>query len=138
MFLQSFIEAQGKRKRLYSSLAPLDLLWWQLSAKNPSVLQWFSFSFSSLLFSLFWFVTCKHEMIEMNFIAGVSCLKPKTRPAILRIPLDKIKWPLIRTRANDPKKVKELMESIRLISLQELVITPFLLSFIYQTLLGFG
>ncbi|RWW25641.1 hypothetical protein GW17_00010009 [Ensete ventricosum] len=40
-------------------------------------------------------------------------------PAILELPLNKIRRPLMRTRANDPEKVKELMESIRLIGLQE-------------------
>ncbi|XP_077221199.1 sulfiredoxin [Tasmannia lanceolata] len=40
-------------------------------------------------------------------------------PVILEIPLDKIRRPLTRTRANDPVKVKELMESIREIGLQE-------------------
>ncbi|RWR88540.1 sulfiredoxin, chloroplastic/mitochondrial [Cinnamomum micranthum f. kanehirae] len=40
-------------------------------------------------------------------------------PVILEIPLDKIRRPLMRTRANDPKKVEELMESIREIGLQE-------------------
>ncbi|KAM0952142.1 putative sulfiredoxin [Dioscorea sansibarensis] len=50
---------------------------------------------------------------------GVPFSKPKTGPAILEIPLEKIRRPLMRTRANDPEKVKELMESIRLIGLQE-------------------
>ncbi|XP_042391525.1 sulfiredoxin, chloroplastic/mitochondrial-like isoform X3 [Zingiber officinale] len=51
---------------------------------------------------------------------GVPFLKPKSGgPTILEIPLDKIRRPLMRTRANDPLKVKELMESIRLIGLQE-------------------
>ncbi|KAJ8627719.1 hypothetical protein MRB53_021026 [Persea americana] len=40
-------------------------------------------------------------------------------PVILEIPLDKIRRPLMRTRANDPKKVEELMDSIREIGLQE-------------------
>ncbi|RZR92192.1 hypothetical protein BHM03_00020477 [Ensete ventricosum] len=40
-------------------------------------------------------------------------------PAILELPLNKIRRPLMRTRANDPEKVNELMESIRLIGLQE-------------------
>ncbi|XP_074564425.1 sulfiredoxin, chloroplastic/mitochondrial isoform X2 [Curcuma longa] len=51
---------------------------------------------------------------------GVPFSKPKSGgPAIMEIPLDKIRRPLMRTRANDPTKVKELMESIRLIGLQE-------------------
>ncbi|XP_051125007.1 sulfiredoxin, chloroplastic/mitochondrial [Andrographis paniculata] len=39
-------------------------------------------------------------------------------PAILELPLDKIRRPLMRTRANDPHKVKQLMESISEIGLQ--------------------
>lgn len=74
----------------------------------------------------------------MNVIARVSFLKPKTGPAILRISQEKIRRPPMHMRENDPKKVKELMESIHMIGLQEPVMTPFLLSFIYQTLLGLG
>ena len=39
-------------------------------------------------------------------------------PVILELPVDKIQRPLLRTRSNDPEKVKELMESIREIGLQ--------------------
>lgn len=39
-------------------------------------------------------------------------------PVIVELPLDKIKRPLMRTRANDPNKVKELMDSIKEIGLQ--------------------
>ncbi|XP_044507802.1 sulfiredoxin, chloroplastic/mitochondrial-like [Mangifera indica] len=39
-------------------------------------------------------------------------------PVIVELPLDKIKRPLIRRRANDPNKVKELMDSIKEIGLQ--------------------
>ncbi|KAJ7969309.1 Sulfiredoxin [Quillaja saponaria] len=39
-------------------------------------------------------------------------------PVILELPLDKIRRPLMRTRANDPIKVKELMDSISEIGLQ--------------------
>ncbi|GMH09456.1 hypothetical protein Nepgr_011297 [Nepenthes gracilis] len=39
-------------------------------------------------------------------------------PVIMELPLDKIRRPLMRTRENDPQKVKELMESIREIGLQ--------------------
>ncbi|CAK7337013.1 unnamed protein product [Dovyalis caffra] len=39
-------------------------------------------------------------------------------PVILELPLDKIRRPLMRTRANDPIKVKELMDSIKEIGLQ--------------------
>ncbi|KAL9456581.1 hypothetical protein AB3S75_005748 [Citrus x aurantiifolia] len=39
-------------------------------------------------------------------------------PVILELPLDKIRRPLMRTRANDQNKVKELMDSIQQIGLQ--------------------
>ncbi|KAF3450024.1 hypothetical protein FNV43_RR06103 [Rhamnella rubrinervis] len=39
-------------------------------------------------------------------------------PVIVELPLDKIRRPLMRTRANDPTKVKELMDSIAEIGLQ--------------------
>ncbi|KAF3684305.1 Sulfiredoxin, chloroplastic/mitochondrial [Capsicum annuum] len=39
-------------------------------------------------------------------------------PVILELPLDKIRRPLMRTRSNDQKKVKELMDSIKEIGLQ--------------------
>ncbi|KAI4298143.1 hypothetical protein L6164_031737 [Bauhinia variegata] len=39
-------------------------------------------------------------------------------PVVLELPLDKIRRPLMRTRANDPKKVEELMHSIRETGLQ--------------------
>jgi len=49
---------------------------------------------------------------------------------ILGIPLDKIQRPLMRTRANDHQKVKDLMESISWsqIGLQEPVNSLFFLS----------
>ncbi|CAI9090560.1 OLC1v1025360C1 [Oldenlandia corymbosa var. corymbosa] len=39
-------------------------------------------------------------------------------PVILELPLEQIRRPLMRTRANDPHKVKELMDSISEIGLQ--------------------
>ena len=42
----------------------------------------------------------------------------KKGPVIMEIPLDMIRRPLMRTRANDPAKVQELMDSIRVIGLQ--------------------
>ncbi|KAK4743958.1 hypothetical protein SAY87_010270 [Trapa incisa] len=39
-------------------------------------------------------------------------------PVILELPLEKIRRPLMRTRANDPNKVEELMNSIQEIGLQ--------------------
>ncbi|OAY72780.1 sulfiredoxin, chloroplastic/mitochondrial [Ananas comosus] len=40
-------------------------------------------------------------------------------PAVVEIPLEQIRRPLMRTRANDPAKVCQLMDSIRQIGLQE-------------------
>lgn len=48
-------------------------------------------------------------------------------PMILELPVDKIRRPLMRTRANDPNKVQELMDSIREIGLQVPVSFFFLL-----------
>ncbi|CAH9107160.1 unnamed protein product [Cuscuta europaea] len=39
-------------------------------------------------------------------------------PVIVELPLDKIRRPLMLTRANDPQKVQELMDSVREIGLQ--------------------
>ncbi|KAJ3674566.1 hypothetical protein LUZ60_005182 [Juncus effusus] len=39
-------------------------------------------------------------------------------PVVMEIPLEKIKRPLMRTRTNDPNKVQELMDSIKVIGLQ--------------------
>ncbi|KAF3341927.1 3-isopropylmalate dehydratase large subunit [Carex littledalei] len=36
----------------------------------------------------------------------------------MEIPLEKIRRPLMRVRSNNPEKVKELMDSIRVIGLQ--------------------
>ncbi|XP_024381028.1 sulfiredoxin, chloroplastic/mitochondrial [Physcomitrium patens] len=43
----------------------------------------------------------------------------KKGPLIAEIPLEYIRRPLLRTRNNDPEKVKQLMESIAEIGLQE-------------------
>ncbi|XP_071679226.1 sulfiredoxin, chloroplastic/mitochondrial isoform X2 [Lolium perenne] len=42
----------------------------------------------------------------------------KKGPVVMEIPLEDIRRPLMRTRANDPAKVQELMDSIRVIGLQ--------------------
>ncbi|KQK19384.1 sulfiredoxin, chloroplastic/mitochondrial [Brachypodium distachyon] len=42
----------------------------------------------------------------------------KKGPVVMEIPLEDIRRPLMRTRANDPSKVQELMDSIRVIGLQ--------------------
>ncbi|KAL7241460.1 hypothetical protein ACSBR1_014117 [Camellia fascicularis] len=44
-------------------------------------------------------------------------------PVIVEIPMDKIRRPLLRTRSNDPEKVKDLMDSISQIGLQVPVFT---------------
>ena len=51
-------------------------------------------------------------------------------PVIVELPLDKIRRPLMRTRANDPHKVKELMDSIQEIGLQ-VPVSILLFSFLY-------
>lgn len=51
-------------------------------------------------------------------VPGTSTRAQNGRPVILELPLDKIRRPLMRTRANDPNKVKELMDSIKEIGLQ--------------------
>ena len=65
----------------------------------------------------------------MDFIfSGVPFDSPEAKgPVILELPIDKIRRPLLRTRSNDPEKVKELMESIREIGLQVPVIANFFL-----------
>ncbi|KAF7093992.1 hypothetical protein CFC21_096357 [Triticum aestivum] len=52
--------------------------------------------------------------------AGLSALSDseKKGPVVMEIPLEDIRGPLMRTRANDPDKVQELMDSIRVIGLQ--------------------
>ncbi|XP_020578482.1 sulfiredoxin, chloroplastic/mitochondrial [Phalaenopsis equestris] len=50
---------------------------------------------------------------------GIPFSKPKSGLLILDLPLEKIRRPLMRTRENDQEKVKDLMESIREIGLQE-------------------
>ncbi|VAI70977.1 unnamed protein product [Triticum turgidum subsp. durum] len=52
--------------------------------------------------------------------AGLSALSDseKKGPVVMEIPLEDIRRPLMRTRANDPDKVQELMDSIRVIGLQ--------------------
>lgn len=55
--------------------------------------------------------------------SGVPFLNPKSGVMIKEIPLGMIRRPLMRTRTNDPAKVKELMESIREIGLQQPVMS---------------
>ncbi|KAL3741089.1 hypothetical protein ACJRO7_022237 [Eucalyptus globulus] len=47
----------------------------------------------------------------------------KGGPVVVELPLDKIRRPLMRTRANDPVKVKDLMDSIQEIGLQVPIIS---------------
>ncbi|KAF8030328.1 hypothetical protein BT93_E2697 [Corymbia citriodora subsp. variegata] len=49
---------------------------------------------------------------------SLSVGQGKGGPVVVELPLDKIRRPLMRTRANDPGKVKDLMDSIREIGLQ--------------------
>ncbi|XP_050232215.1 sulfiredoxin, chloroplastic/mitochondrial isoform X3 [Mercurialis annua] len=51
-------------------------------------------------------------------ISASSNGNEKTGPLILEVALDKIRRPLMRTRANDPIKVQYLMDSIQQIGLQ--------------------
>ncbi|KAJ3687267.1 hypothetical protein LUZ61_016431 [Rhynchospora tenuis] len=53
-------------------------------------------------------------------LLGVASSRPRSTggPVIKEIPLEEIRRPLMRTRANDQNKVKELMDSIRVIGLQ--------------------
>ncbi|XP_062228214.1 sulfiredoxin, chloroplastic/mitochondrial-like isoform X2 [Phragmites australis] len=53
-----------------------------------------------------------------NAVPSLTSDSEKKGPVIMEIPLDKIRRPLMRTRANDPAKVQELMDSIRVIGLQ--------------------
>ncbi|XP_031505314.1 sulfiredoxin, chloroplastic/mitochondrial [Nymphaea colorata] len=54
-----------------------------------------------------------------NGAPPLNMVETKKGPFIMEIPLDKIRRPLSRTRANDPQKVKDLMLSISEIGLQE-------------------
>lgn len=58
-------------------------------------------------------------------------------PVIVELPLDQIKRPLMRTRANDPHKVKDLMDSIQEIGLQVPVSTLLLPLFLFPFSLVF-
>jgi hypothetical protein len=72
----------------------------------------------------------------MDWNAGGSVSGPQSGgnggPVIVELPLDKIRRPLLRTRANDPHKVKELMDSIQEIGLQ-VPVSILLLCFLYLT-----
>ncbi|XP_057812063.1 sulfiredoxin, chloroplastic/mitochondrial isoform X1 [Salvia miltiorrhiza] len=61
-----------------------------------------------------WFVEC----CKCNGVGNVGSGPQQGGPVILELPLDKIRRPLMRTRANDPHKVKQLMDSIAEIGLQ--------------------
>ncbi|CAA7394287.1 unnamed protein product [Spirodela intermedia] len=63
--------------------------------------------------------TCFRPIVAASSNGAPFSEIKKRGPFVLEIPLDKIRRPLTRTRANDPVKVKELMESIREIGLQE-------------------
>ncbi|GMN62159.1 hypothetical protein TIFTF001_031236 [Ficus carica] len=57
-----------------------------------------------------------------NGAVGPTSSRPG--PVVVEIPLEKIRRPLMRTRANDPDKVKDLMDSISQIGLQVPVHLP--------------
>ncbi|KAG5516331.1 hypothetical protein RHGRI_037147 [Rhododendron griersonianum] len=66
-----------------------------------------------------WVWVVRHLGVEMGRDLGAPPGVPQQGgPVILEIPLDKIRRPLLRTRSNDPQKVKELMDSIAQIGLQ--------------------
>lgn len=76
------------------------------------------------------FFSYKNEIFfYKNYISGSPPLSSSGSsggvggPVILELPLDKIRRPLMRTRANDPIKVQELMDSISEIGLQTPVST---------------
>uniref|UniRef100_A0A453QVV0 Sulfiredoxin n=1 Tax=Aegilops tauschii subsp. strangulata TaxID=200361 RepID=A0A453QVV0_AEGTS len=57
----------------------------------------------------------------------------------MEIPLEDIRRPLMRTRANDPDTVQELTDSIRVIGLQVPVgIFSFNINFTYQKYFSFS
>ena len=62
-------------------------------------------------------------MVQIFLGAGAAAPSPlsgseKKGPVVMKIPLEDIRRPLMRTRANDPSKVQDLMDSIRVIGLQ--------------------
>ncbi|MCO5567112.1 hypothetical protein L7F22_020797 [Adiantum nelumboides] len=62
-------------------------------------------------------VSCTASQIPGN--GAVSDQGKLRGPIIAEVPLDQIRRPLLRTRNNDPEKVKSLMDSIPEIGLQE-------------------
>jgi sulfiredoxin len=70
-------------------------------------------------------------------VPGTSTRAQNGGPVILELPLDKIRRPLMRTRANDPNKVKELMDSIKEIGLQVPVRIFCLLQYILAAFIWF-
>ncbi|KAK9156252.1 hypothetical protein Sjap_003732 [Stephania japonica] len=55
---------------------------------------------------------------SISYSSSSSGSNNKGGPLILELPLEKIRRPLMRTRSNDPEKVKDLMDSISQIGLQ--------------------
>ncbi|KAG7027288.1 Sulfiredoxin, chloroplastic/mitochondrial [Cucurbita argyrosperma subsp. argyrosperma] len=67
------------------------------------------------------FPTCSSSLRRVSALPssnGAHPLSAGSGPVILELPLEKIRRPLMRTRANDPDKVKDLMDSIQEIGLQ--------------------
>ncbi|GAB2274045.1 hypothetical protein Dimus_008814 [Dionaea muscipula] len=69
--------------------------------------------------SLYLHMPCTIRKISLSASSNGAALPSQSAgPVIMELPLDKIRRPLMRTRENDPQKVKELMDSIREIGLQ--------------------
>lgn len=106
--------------RIAASTNGIDHCWsFFLNLENES--KWINLNLFSVHKNL---ITCMmhHPSTDRS---GVPFLNPKSGVMIKEIPLDKIRRPLMRTRTNDPVKVKELMESIREIGLQQPVTFDF-------------
>ncbi|KAL6606727.1 hypothetical protein ACP70R_042380 [Stipagrostis hirtigluma subsp. patula] len=63
-------------------------------------------------------LACSASSSNGAAVPALSTNSERKGPVVMEIPLDKIRRPLMRTRANDPAKVQELMDSIRVIGLQ--------------------
>ena len=94
------------------------------------------------VFSFYLFIIMISKMVYSAGGASVSGSQSGGNggPVIVELPLDKIRRPLMRTRANDPHKVKELMDSIQEIGLQvpvSILLFNFLLHFNFFLNTGF-
>ncbi|CAM8984554.1 unnamed protein product [Rhodiola kirilowii] len=83
----------------------------------------YSFSISTILYNKKWrWLVFSWSARSLSISASISSngAVPSTAKGrmVVDIPLDNIRRPLMRTRANDQQKVKELMDSISEIGLQ--------------------